>query len=188
MDATWGATEQEAKKHGDDTFHFTNCTPQFYGFNEGKKLWLGIEEFVLDQLEAERRKACVLNGSVFDGPLAKEGGLPDPDGPPKADPKFKGAPIPKFFWKLMVMEKNGTLAVSAYVLSQQDQVLDIARIEEAAVFEKLTAAEAKVFQVSVRDLAKLTRLDFGRLAQLDTMETARRVRPRPIESLSAIRF
>ncbi len=188
LDATWGTTDAEAKQHGDDTFHFTNCSPQFFAFNQGKKLWAGIEEYVLDQLEAEERKACVINGPVFDGPVADEGGLPDPEKPGKRDPKFKEVAIPKYFWKLMVIERGGKLAASAFLLSQQDQVLGIDRIQEEAVFEKLTAAQAKVFQISIQDLAKFTGLDFGKLAEVDTKEAARAAKPRPIESLNEIRF
>lgn len=183
LDATWGKSEAEAKEHGDDSFHFTNCSPQFFAFNQGKKMWLGLEEFVLDQLEADKRKACVFNGPVFDGPLADDGELPDADGHSKADPTFKKLAIPKFFWKLMVIEDEGKLTAAAFLLSQQDQILAIVRIEE-----KLTDAEAKLFQISIADLTKFTKLDFGPLAQADTKEAARRSRPRRIESLEDIRF
>lgn len=183
LDATWGTSEAAAKEHGDDTFHFTNCTPQFFKFNQGAKLWLGLEEFVLDQLEVDKRKACVINGPVFDGPEAEEGELPGPDAPRKADPKFKGVPVPKFFWKLMVIEQNGRLAASAFLLSQQDLVLGINRIEE-----KLTHAEAKMFQISIADLTKFTKLNFGKLGQADTKEAVRKTKPLRIESLSDVRF
>ena len=58
---------------------------------------------MLSQLEDAKKKACVLNGPVFDGPVAPKGGLPDASKPGKADPKFGGVQIPKFFWKLMVV-------------------------------------------------------------------------------------
>ena len=187
LDATWGKTVAQAKEHGDDTFHFTNATPQFFRFNQGKKLWLGLEEFVLDQLEEDERKACVFNGPVFDGPEAPTDGLPDPDDPPKADPTFGGVAIPKFFWKLMIVEKGGNLLASAFVLSQQEQILDIDRIHESAVLEKLSEAEAKVFQVSMTDLAKLTHLGFGKLASADTKE-ALMTAPRRIMVFGDIRL
>lgn len=186
LDATWGKDEDQAKEHGDDTFHFTNCTPQFWAFNQGTKLWLGLEEFVLDQLEAGKRKACVINGPVFDGPEAPEGGLPDVGDRPRPDPTFGGVAIPKYFWKLMVVARDGELAASAFLLSQQDQIMDIDRIHESAIFEKLTAAQARVFQISIADLTELTKLNFGKLAHADTKEAARR-KPRLIESLEDIR-
>ena len=38
-------TVAEAKEHGDDSFHFTNCSPQFFSFNQGKQLWAGLEDY-----------------------------------------------------------------------------------------------------------------------------------------------
>jgi endonuclease G, mitochondrial len=188
LDATWGKNVAQAKQHGDDTFHFTNAVPQFFKFNQGKKLWLGLEEFVLDQLEADERKACVFNGPVFDGPLAPDGGdLPDPSAPAKEDPTFGGVSIPKFFWKLMVLRQGQRLFATAFLLSQQDQILSIDRIHELAVMEKLTEAEAKVFQISIGDLAKLTKLKFGDLVSVDTKE-ALQTKPRRLHSFEDIRI
>jgi endonuclease G len=187
LDATWGEDEAQAKEHGDDTFVFTNCTPQFWAFNQGRKLWLGLEEFVLDQLEAGKRRACVINGPVFDGPEAPTGGMPDADGLSKRDPTFGGVAIPKYFWKLMVIERGGKLAASAFLMSQHDQIKDIDRIREAAIQEKLTAAEVKVFQIPITSLAKLTKLNFGALAEADTKEAVRRG-ARLIESLEDVRI
>jgi endonuclease G, mitochondrial len=76
---------------------------------------------------------------------------------------------------------------TAFVLSQQDQILSIDRIHEIAVLEKLTEAEAKVFQVSISDLAKLTKLKFGKLAEVDTKE-ALQTRPRRLRSFEDIRI
>ncbi len=187
LDATWGRNEKEAKEHGDDTFHFTNCTPQFWSFNEGKQMWLGLEDFVLDQLEAAKSKALVINGPVFDGPEAPEGGVVDADGPSKPDPTFGGVPIPKYFWKVMVVVRDGKLAASAFLLSQQDQIMGIDRIHESEVFEKLSAAQTRLFQISMADLAKLTKLGFGKLGQTDTKEITD-LKPRLIESLEDIRI
>ena len=72
----------------------------------------------------------------------------------------------------MAVAKGGKLAASAYLLSQQDQVLGIDRIEESALLEKLSEAEARVFQISIADLAKISGLDFGALAAADTMVSA----------------
>jgi endonuclease G len=172
LDATWGATVAEAKRNGDDSFHFTNCSPQFFKFNQGAKLWLGLEEFVLRQAVDGQSKLSVFNGPIFDGPLAPAGKLPKPAGKKSADPKFGGLPIPKFFWKVMIAAKGGKLAASAYLLSQQDHVLGIDRVKEADLLEVLSAAEARVFQISIADLAKMSGLNFGSLAAADTMVKA----------------
>ncbi len=186
LDATWGDTVAQAKEHGDDSFHFTNCTPQFFKFNQGAKLWLGLEEFVLSQAVAGKKRMTVVNGPVFNGPESPEGGLPDAGDPSKADPKFGELPIPKYFWKLMVFVSGGKLKASAYLLSQQDQILGIDRIEEAKLLEKLTKAEAKVFQISIGDLAKFTKLGFGSLDTVDTHEAKLGIRR--IESADEIRL
>jgi hypothetical protein len=54
--------------------------------------------------------------------------------------------------------------------------------------EKLTTAEAKLFQISINDLAKFTKLDFGKLAMSDTKETARKAKPRRIAVPEDVRF
>jgi endonuclease G len=169
LDATWGKTVEEAKRNGDDSFHFTNCAPQFFKFNQGAKLWLGLEEFVLSQAIDGKRKVSVLNGPVFDGPVAPAGKLPKPGGKKSADPKFGGLAIPKYFWKVMVVVRSGKLAASAYLLSQQDLVLGIDRIQESDSLEKLSEAQARAFQISIPDLAIISGLDFGALAAADTM-------------------
>lgn len=185
LDATWGSNPEQAKEHGDDSFHFTNCSPQFWAFNQGKRIWLGLEDFTRDVLLANKSKGSVMNGPVFDGPDAEEGELPDASSLSRADPTFGGVKIPKYFWKLMVTARKGKLTAMAFVMSQRDQILAIDRIQESAIFEKLSQAEARVFQVSISDLTKFTKLDFGKLASVDTKE-ATLDRPRLIESYDDI--
>ena len=72
-------------------------------------------------------------------------------------------------------------------MSQRDLVMDIDRIQEADMLEKLSEADVKVFQVSIADLTKLTKLDFGNLDAADTHE-ATAVGPRLIESFDDIRI
>src|SRR5688500_5503116 len=44
--STWGDTEKEAKQAEADTFFFTNAAPQAAKFNQGRELWLGLEEYL----------------------------------------------------------------------------------------------------------------------------------------------
>ena len=44
LDPAWGRTVRVAKVANDDTFHFSNCSPQHARFNEGKNLWAGLED------------------------------------------------------------------------------------------------------------------------------------------------
>ena len=187
LDATWGTTVEEAKEHGDDSFHFTNCSPQFWSFNQGKQLWAGLEDYTRDILLENTEKGIVMNGSIFDGPDAEGAELPDPKGPAHADPTFGGASIPKYFWKILITKRNAKLVAAAFVVSQRDLIMEIDRIHEAEIFERLSTAQVNMFQVSIADLANLTQLDFGPLAEADAHE-ATSVGPRLIESYEEIRL
>ena len=182
LDATWGSSVDEAKEHGNDSFHFTNCSPQFYSFNQGRRLWAGLEDYTRDTLLRNREKGIVMNGPIFDGPDAEGDQLPDPNAPAHTDPKFGGIPIPKYFWKILITKEEGELKILAFIVSQRNLILNIDRIEE-----RLTAEDVKVFQVSVADIAKLTQLDFGPLMDADKEEAAT-VGARRIESFSDIRI
>jgi endonuclease G len=48
-----------------DTFYFTNIAPQHKDFNQGKELWQGLENFVLDNAKGERVRASVFSGPIF---------------------------------------------------------------------------------------------------------------------------
>ena len=184
LDATWGSTVDDAKAHGDDSFHFTNCSPQFFSFNQGKQLWAGLEDYTRDVLLKDRKRGIVLNGPVFDGPDADGNDLPNPAGRPHKDPSFGGVQIPKYFWKILITkdDDDSVLKTAAFLMSQREQIMDIDRI-----LEKLSQADVKVFQVSVADLTKLTKLDFGNLDASDTHE-ATAVGPRRIETFDDIRL
>ncbi|MHC2334149.1 DNA/RNA non-specific endonuclease [Bradyrhizobium sp. USDA 4454] len=184
LDATWGDTVDEAKQHGDDSFHFTNCSPQFFSFNQGKQLWAGLEDYTRDVLLKDEKRGIVMNGPVFDGPDADGSDLPDPAGKAHKDPTFGGVQIPKYFWKILITkdDDNGGLKAAAFLMSQRDLIMDIDRIQE-----KLSEADVKVFQVSIPDLTKLTKLDFGDLDSIDTHE-ATAVGPRRIDTFDDIRI
>jgi endonuclease G len=187
LDATWGDSVPEAKEHGDDSFHFTNCSPQFFSFNQGKQLWAGLEDYTRDVLLKDEEKGIVMNGPVFDGPDADGADLPDPSGRPHKDPTFGGVQVPKYFWKILITKGDDGLKAAAFLMSQRDLVMGIDRIQEADLLEKLSEADVKVFQVSIADLTKLTKLDFGNLADADAHE-ATSVGPRRIETFNDIRL
>lgn len=187
LDATWGDTVKEAKEHGDDSFHFTNCSPQFWSFNQGKQLWAGLEDYTRDVLLKDEEKGIVMNGPVFDGPDADEADLPDPSGKPHPDPSFGGVKIPKYFWKILVTRGDDGLKAAAFLMSQRNLIQDIDRLKEADMFERFSEEDVKVFQVSIADLTKLTKLDFGGLADADTHE-ATSVGPRRIETYGDIKI
>jgi endonuclease G, mitochondrial len=65
--------------------------------------------------------------------------------------------------------------------------MGIDRIEETDLLERMSEEDVSVFQVSIADLAKLTKLGFGNLADADSHEETS-VGPRLIESYEEIRI
>jgi endonuclease G len=146
IDATWGPDDQVAKVANDDTFHFTNCSPQHKDFNQGSALWAGLEKFVLDQAKADQKRMTVFNGPVL---------LAD-------DPWYRGAQVPLAFWKLMVVgAPGGALSAAAFLISQRELV-------EMELHEAAFVPET--FQVPVSSISELTTLDFSHLHPWDGLE------------------
>lgn len=142
LDPVWGDI-REAKQANDDTFHWTNCSPQYFGFNQGADLWQGLENFILYNTDEEDVRA-----SVFTGPLFRSD-----------DEEHRGVLIPQFFWKVVaVVDRRGQLYASGYLVSQQDYALDIP-------FERLpvgpnSTEPGQNFQVSVAKIEAETGLVF----------------------------
>lgn len=193
MDATWGPSTATAKRNGDDSFHFTNCAPQHWQYNQGAKRWLGLEDYVISQFASETGIACVFNGPVFDAPLSVEGPdgelIPDIKGRRHADPTFGDVAIPKQFFKVVVCARSRKLAAAAFLMTQEDFLLSIDRLQGMeAVKEGLTTAEARLYQVSLADIARLTGLSFPALEGVEVDLEERLVAPRRILDLPDLRL
>jgi endonuclease G len=198
LDAQWGNNNQESSRNGNDSFHWTNCTPQHWRFNQGAKKWLGLEDYVIKGFANRTSRACVINGPVFDAPLSKMGpdGRPTPSigGKRHKDPTFGGFDIPKLFFKVVACEKSdGSLATAAFLMSQEDLLVAEDRIVglDAGPDEILTEAEARLYQVSITDLEEFTSLDFGPLRSADTFsgdEAMTLIAPVLLDRFEDIRF
>ena len=131
----------------------------------------------------------MMNGPVFNGPNADGSNLPNPSGRPHKDPSFGGIQIPKYFWKILIRRdrEDDVLKAAAFLMSQRELVMGIDRIEETDLLERMSEEDVSVFQVSIADLAKLTKLGFGNLADADSHEETS-VGPRLIESYEEIRI
>jgi endonuclease G len=137
LDPVWG---QAAQRGNDDSFHFTNCSPQHERFNQGQALWQGLENFILERADARDRRVSVFTGPVLD----------------EADPVYKGVRLPLAFWKIIAyVRPGGELATAAYVLEQAALISDIPGLE--AEFD------AGAFRVAIDHLVERTGLDFGYL-------------------------
>jgi endonuclease G len=156
--STWGATEDEAQQANVDTFYFTNAAPQASAFNQGRKLWLGLEEYVLDHAEAFDRRLAVFCGPVLD----------------PADPPYRGIQVPLRFWKVVAFVQNGALAATGYLLDQTPLVddLDAAFGEAAAAGEPPPLGPYRMFQVPVADIAALAGVRLDQLAAVDLLQAS----------------
>src|SRR5262249_3851455 len=136
-DLQWGADPTEAKRNGDDSFHYTNCAPQHVAFNQNRKisgLWNRLEVSAVQRLSTGE-KICIINGPVFNAPASRTG--PDGklrlqlNGPRRKDPKFGGVSIPKLYFKLIAYRKGNSLHAKAFVVSQEDLLDTVDRLHAA---------------------------------------------------------
>ncbi len=155
QDAAWGADAAEAKIANDDTFHFTNCSPQHEIFNqsqlaksEGLLLWGGLENLVTEQAKATNKKLCVFNGPIFR----------------RDDRKHRGLQLPREFWKIVVFKNDaGDRRAVAFLLSQTSLIKDLPP-------EEFEIGPYEPFQVKIRDIESRAKLDFGDLSSCDPLE------------------
>jgi len=67
----WGDTDDEARQAEAETFYFTNAAHQASMFNQGRALWLGLEEYLQEHAATFDRKLAVFAAPVL-----------EPDDPP----------------------------------------------------------------------------------------------------------
>ena len=170
-DPVWG-TGATLKQANDDTFHWTNCSPQYYEFNQGDTLWQGLENFILSSAEVGDLKVTVFTGPVFDD----------------ADPLHREVKIPQQFWKVVaVCDAAGKLHSSAYTVSQAPFVAVIPfSVPDKETPEGLPVGPYRTFQLSLKGLETLTGLEFGDV--LRSADTFAGQMPRTLSRLSEIQF
>ncbi len=148
-DLDWGVDQAAATQSNDDTFFWTNCSPQHTGFNQSSKdgLWGALEEFVSSRA-GTKVPFCIFNGPV----------LSEADRVSKVDNAIK---VPSQFWKVVVVPRvlgaAKPLSVTAFLLDQSNLILNLT--------EKLEFDEESVsiYQVTLDRLEELTKLDFSAL-------------------------
>jgi endonuclease G, mitochondrial len=160
LDPAWGDSADVAKLANDDTFHFTNCSPQHKDFNRNKTRWAGMEDYILKNADNLNFKVNVFTGPVF---------APDDD-------QYRGVQLPRQFWKVVTMVKtDGQLSATAYLLSQSQL------IEGLRTREPFSYGQYRTYQVPIRKVEELTKLSFGPLADADPLARERGVTPKPRE-------
>ncbi|MGH3753724.1 MAG: DNA/RNA non-specific endonuclease [Pseudonocardiaceae bacterium] len=137
LDPVWGPDRERAN---DDSFHFTNCSPQHERFNQGQDTWQGLENYILENADVQERKVTVFTGPVMD----------------EQDPIYKGVRLPLAFWKILAYCKpEKTLAAAAYILEQGELIQDMLRFE--------AAFNAGTYRVELAHLKDRTGLNFDYL-------------------------
>ena len=165
-DLQWGRNLEEAIRNGDDSFHFTNCAPQHFAFNQPRTrngLWYRLELLATQHLTSAS-DLCIINGPVFDAPeseiidgVFKQLRL---NGKRHSDRKFGGVQIPKMFFKLVAWQLDRKLFARAFVVSQETLLMEVSRVRESDA-SPLTPAEIALYELRIADLEKLTGLKFG---------------------------
>lgn len=138
LDPVWG---DKAAQANDDTFHFTNSSPQHKNLNQ--KIWLELENYILQNAQNHNLKVSVFIGLVFRSDDMLYRG------------KFK---IPAEFWKVAVIVKdNGEMSATAYLQTQKNMIENL----------EFAYGEYKTYQVPVARIEEITGLDFGELSKCD---------------------
>jgi endonuclease G len=136
LDPAWGTTKV-AKFANDDTFHFTNCSPQHANLNQ--KIWVDLEDYLLDHAQDDDVRL-----TVFTGPVFKDD-----------DPTYRGVQLPRRFWKVAVMrDTQGDMLAAGFVQSQRRM---IAGLREADFLRQ----EMRTDQFKVSQIEALTGLQFN---------------------------
>ncbi|ALL79848.1 hypothetical protein AD006_30400 (plasmid) [Pseudonocardia sp. EC080610-09] len=146
-DPVWGEVD-EAEQANSDTFHYTNAAPQAASFNQDRKLWLGLEDYLLENAGDYDRKLIVFTGPV----LADD------------DPDYRGTQILRSFWKIGGFVTGGRLGTTGYLLDQSPQLGQLQSGEGPPPLGPF-----RMFQVPVARIAELTGLDLGPVLSADRM-------------------
>ncbi len=157
LDAGWGATPEEAKLANDDTFHWTNCSPQHEVFNQSSKsqpkdlrLWGELENHVTAQAQNGLKRLSIFNGPVFE----------------EEDRQHRGLFIPSAFWKVVAYRsRSGDLRALGFILHQADLISNLA-------VERFDVGKFDLRQVRISRIEELTGLDFAGLRNCDPMALA----------------
>ncbi len=142
LDPAWGDTRAEADAAAEDTFFYTNAAPQHAKLNQ--RIWLGLENYVLENADNHDIRV-----SVFTGPVFKE-----------SDRVYRNIQIPESFWKVLAFRNgNDRLSATGYLLSQSDFLRDLEFVYGAY----------ETYQLPLADLTSMTGLDFGSLTEVDPL-------------------
>jgi len=147
-DAKWGPAPS-ARRAEADSFHVTNAVPQAQSFNA--PIWLRLEDRLLKHARADGMKISVITGPVF----------------ADDDLEMFEVRVPRRFWKVIAFIHDDThrLSLTGYIASQAEQVADLRQVQ--FVFGRYRG-----WQVPIRQIARLSDLDFDRCVRADVLASA----------------
>jgi len=148
QDPVWGPSDVAAQANL-DTFHYPVCAPQTAVFNQGRQLWAGLEDYILDHATTYRQRLAVFTGCIFTD----------------TDPIYRGLAIPHRFFKIAAWSAGTDLAATGYILDQSPSLDDA--IGTRATTEPPPLGPYRTFQVPISDIADLTALPMADLAAAD---------------------
>ena len=162
-DPTWG-TAEEAMRANRDTFHFTNCSPQHFRFNQSLKYWQGIERYILEfGVLKSKNRITVLTGPVLNGDARPYGEVS----------------VPLLFWKVVLrIGPDGEPQATALIASQAALMDEPRRLLARTPAE--SAPDVDEFRITVAGLESLTGLDFSAFRHWDSWQPAPVLRADPL--------
>ncbi|WP_321796829.1 DNA/RNA non-specific endonuclease [Caballeronia sp. J97] len=148
-DLVWGSME-EARQANQDSFFFTNMTPQLRTFNQSKLSgkWGLLENAVLDDVVLRKLRVSLIGGPVLD----------------PGDATYRDVQIPRQFWKAVFFtdDEDGSNKARAFLLTQNDLLKTLKP-------EALELEEFRWYQVPLGKIEALTGIRFARaLHGIDT--------------------
>ncbi|MDL9935956.1 DNA/RNA non-specific endonuclease [Gordonia sp. ABSL1-1] len=146
-DLIWGSIA-EATQANDDSFYFTNITPQMDDFNQSSDggVWGNLENAAMTFASAQRRRLSVFGGPIFG---------------PRDIPYRDLVRIPIDFWKIITFVEADVLKARAFVLTQD---IDVgAEVVTAAGAAPDVFAPFATFEVTIADVEARSGLTFPQL-------------------------
>lgn len=159
-DLLWGGASA-AKRANDDSFCYTNATPQHDQFNRlAPALWKSLEDELFRQVDVANLRIALIGGPIFHSNDLKF----KPSGAPAS---FKAVGIPREFFKIIAYRDSADNAVKvlAFTLSQANLLTGKL---EALSLEALDLQKFEMFQVRVSAIEKDTGLSMPAFRKLDT--------------------
>lgn len=168
LDPCWG-DDDIALQAEEDSFHWTNCSPQVGFFNQGTasstisgtgggQLWRAVENYVLRNAVVEKQRVTSFTGPIFTD----------------NDRSYRGVKVPDRFFKVTLWVENGQLR-SLAMIADQKRVIEVWPEALFTGGEALAAAEAfmdkneldKVedFLSTIAAIEAATHLSFGELVR-----------------------